>query len=82
MENPDLRKEAMDAVRGIKGDLKGLIVLATDEEKSAVCVGGKPTTIISMLAGAMLKDPHMLAIIHEATAIVAAKITAKLVANN
>ena len=82
MENPDLRKEAMDAVRGIKGDLKGLIVLATDEEKSAVCVGGNPTTIISMLAGVMLKDPHMLAIIHEATALVAAKITAKLVANN
>lgn len=82
MENPDLRKEAMDAVRGIKGDLKGLIVLATDEEKSAVCVGGKSTTIISMLAGAMLKDLHMLAIVHEATALVAAKITAKLAANN
>lgn len=82
MENRDLRKDAMDAVRGIKGDLKGLIVLATDEEKSAVCVGGNPTTIISMLVGAMLKDPYMLAIIHEATTLVAAKMEASLAANN
>ena len=82
MENRDLRKDAIDALKGVKGELKGLIVLATDEEKSAVCIGGKPTTIISMLAGAMLKDPHMLAIIHEATTLVAAKMEASLAANN
>lgn len=82
MENQDLRKDAIDAIKGVKGELKGLIVLATDEEKSAVCVGGKPTTLTNMLADAMLKDPYMLAIIHDAAALVAAKITAKLVANN
>lgn len=82
MENRDLRKDAIDALKGVKGELKGLIVLATDEEKSAVCVGGNPTTIISMLVGAMLKNPCMLAIIHEATILVATKMEASLAANN
>lgn len=81
MENRDLRKDAIDAIKGVKGELKGLIVLATDEEKSVVCIGGKPTTLINLLAGVMMQDPKILALIHETTNAVAAKMMAGIVAS-
>lgn len=76
MENRDLRKDAIDAIKGVKGELKGLVVLATDEDKSVVCIGGNPTTVINLLAGAMMNDPKILALIYETMNAVAAKIMA------
>lgn len=81
MENRDLRKDAIDAIKGVKGELKGLIVLATDENKSSVYIGGKPTTLISLLAGAMMQDPKILALIHEATQAATTKMMADIVAS-
>lgn len=81
MENPDLRKEAIDAIKSINGELKGLIVLATDENKSSVCIGGNPTTIVNLLAGAMMQDPKVLALVHEATQAIAAKMMTEIVAS-
>ena len=76
MENRDLRKDAIDAIKGVKGELKGLVVLATDEDRSVVCIGGNPTTVINLLAGAMMNDPKILALIYETMNAVAAKIMA------
>lgn len=76
MENRDLRKDAIDAIKGVKGELKGLVVLATDEDRSVVCIGGNPTTVINLLAGAMINDPKILALIYETMNAVAAKIMA------
>lgn len=74
MENPDLRKEANDAIRSIKGELRGTIVLATDCDKNTVCIGGEPKVLVNMLAGAMLHDPHVLTLMHAAMQAVAAKL--------
>lgn len=76
MENRDLRKDAIDAIKVVKGELKGLVVLATDEDRSVVCIGGNPTTVINLLAGAMTNDPKILALIYETMNAVAAKIMA------
>lgn len=74
MENLDLRKEANDAIRGIKGELRGAIVLATDCDKNTVCIGGKPEVIVNMLAGTMLHDPNFLTLMHAAMQAVTAKL--------
>lgn len=79
MENRDLRKDAIDAIKDIKGELKGLIVLATDENRNVVCVGGKSTTVVNLLAGAMMQDPRILALVHDSTSAVAAEITASMI---
>lgn len=68
-------------MKSIKGELKGLVVLATDENKTLVCIGGNPTTTVNLLAGAMVHDPKVLALVHEATQAIATKMMAEMVAS-
>lgn len=78
MKNQDLKKEATDVVNEIKGDIKGIIVLATNEEKSKIFIGGKSTTIINMLAGAIVGDKQIRAIISEAISLAALEMASNL----
>lgn len=77
MENPDLRKASLDAVRSIKGEIKGAVVILTDCDKSTVFVGGETNVLINMLAGAMLQDANILALFHAATLEAVAKMEKK-----
>lgn len=76
MENPDLRKEAIDSLRGIKEELQGLFMLATDEKKSATCIGGNRSTVVVLLASAMVQDPEILKLFKEASVLAAVKMMA------
>ena len=78
MKNQDLKKEATDVVNEIKGDVKGIIVLATNEKKSEIFIGGKSTTIINMLAGAIVGDKQIRAIISEAISLAALEMASNL----
>lgn len=70
MENPDLRKASIDALKSIKGELEAAVVIVTDCDKTTALAGGDTVTLINMLAGAMVKDANIFALIH--TAILAA----------
>ena len=78
MKNQDLKKEATDVINEVKGDIKGVIVLATNEKKSEIFMGGKSTTIINMLAGAIVGDRQIRAIVSEAVSLAALEMASKL----
>ena len=78
MKNQDLKKEATDVINEVKGDIKGIIVLATNEKKSEIFMGGKSTTIINMLAGAIVGDRQIRAIVSEAVSLAALEMASKL----
>lgn len=78
MKNQDLKKEATDVINEVKGDIKGVIVLATNEKKSEIFIGGKSTTIINMLAGAIIGDKQIRAIVSEAVSLAALEMASKL----
>ena len=78
MKNQDLKKEATDVINEVKGDIKGVIVLATNEKKSEIFMGGKSTTIINMLAGAFVGDRQIRAIVSEAVSLAALEMASKL----
>ena len=78
MKNQDLKKEATDVINDVKGDIKGIIVLATNEKKSEIFIGGKSTTIINMLAGAIVGDKQIRAIISEAISLAALEMASNL----
>ena len=78
MKNQDLKKEATDVINEVKGDIKGVIVLATNEKKSEIFMGGKSTTIINMLAGAIVGDRQIRAIVSKAVSLAALEMASKL----
>ena len=78
MKNQDRKKEATDVINDVKGDIKGVIVLATNEKKSEIFTGGKYTTIINMLAGAIAGDKQIRAIVSEAISLAALEMVSKL----
>lgn len=78
MKNQDLKKEATDVINEVKGDIKGVIVLATNEKKSEIFIGGKSTTIVNMLAGAIIGDKQIRAIVSKAIFLAALEMASSL----
>lgn len=67
--NPDLRKETNQAVREVEGEVKGVILLVTDCEKTTGLVAGPQPVLVNMLAQAMMNDPSLVELIKAASAV-------------
>ncbi len=66
MEQRDLRKDATDALRSLKGEVKGLVLIATDKQRVVACSDGQESTIVSMLAITILNDPRFAQAVQDA----------------
>ena len=67
--NPDLRKEANQAIRSVEGEVKGVILFATDCDKNVGLIAGPPQVLANMLAQAMMNDSNLMELIKAASAI-------------
>lgn len=66
MEKNDLRKETIQALRRVEGEIEGVILLATNCKKTAEMIKGSHSDLVSMLAIAMIDNPELIQLIKDA----------------
>ena len=73
-KKPDFRKEALNAIRSVENEPKGVIQIITDCRTQTSMVEGPPEILANMIANAIMKDATLFEAINNGLKIVLAKV--------